>query len=475
MSTPDIEQRLRAALSARAEQVQPEDLSHHATVVPLRRRPTAPLVVLAGAACVLLVLVVSFRLTDGTPRSDPAPRPDGPQVVLPSDVGRDWKADDLANPARLDLDGDGATEKVLFLAEPSKDFDGRVRLQTTLSTTGEEAYGLAELGTTIGTNALDPIDADDDGDQELVLYYDDMEAGPGGGGHPLVFDLRDGLLVQAVAEDPELLVRGQVPVPGGATEFYEMVRIHDYWIDGGRLLSSRSVNAYAAGNMTLMRPETIVLDTWEWTLDEDGVLRATEAGCMRAGLEAVTPCGGDGADETPYVTPVAEETIGVGGAARFVDGYRFDVRIESGRPPALVVAGDDGGTIRHELAIDDPRVVTVQPTSVFADGASLLVTSASDPSYVEVLVQDGDVMRALTPVGEVPLQNQEDVRSWLTRNGALVTVVSNGDETWRAWQWTMVSRTEMAALPTGTVQSDLLNAISSTPGSGDQSRSGSRA
>ena len=338
MSTPDIEQRLRAALSARAEQVQPEDLSHHATVVPLRHRWTTPVVALAGAACVLLVLVLSFQLTGGTPRSDPAPRPDGPQVVLPSDVGRDWKADDLASPARLDLDGDGVPEKVLFLAEPTEGFDGRVRLETTLSTTGEEAYGIAELGTTIGTNALDPIDADDDGDQELVLWYDDVDAGPGGGGHPLVFDLRDGLLVQGVAEDPDLLVRGQVPVPGGGTEFYDMVRIHDYWIDGGRLLSSRSVNAYAAGNMTLMRPETIVLDTWEWTLDEDGILRAADAGCLRSGLESLTPCGGDEADDAPYVTPVAEETIGVGGSARFVDGYRFDVSLEAGR-----AAGAGGG------------------------------------------------------------------------------------------------------------------------------------
>ena len=158
-----------------------------------------------------------------------------------------------------------------------------------------------------------------------------------------------------------------------------------------------------------------------------------------------------------------------------MDGYRFDVSLEAGRPPVLVVAGDDGRTIRHELAIDDPRVVTVQPTSVFADGASLLVTSASDPSYVEVLVQDGEVMRALAPVGEIPLQNEGDVRSWLTQNGALVTVVRTGDDTWQAWQWTMVSSTEMAALPTGSVQNDLLNAISSTPGSGDQSRSGSRA
>lgn len=95
--------------------------------------------------------------------------------------------------------------------------------------------------------------------------------------------MEPGLLVQAVAEDPDLLVRGDVPLPGEGTEHYEMVRIHDYWIDEGRLLSSRSVHAYAAGNMTLLRPETIVVDTWEWTLGEDGVLTASDAGCLRVG------------------------------------------------------------------------------------------------------------------------------------------------------------------------------------------------
>jgi len=448
---PDIEQRLRAALSARAEMVQPEDLSHHAMAVPLRRRWTTPLVVLASAACVLLVLVLTFQLTDARPRTDDvAPRPDTPQVELPADVGRDWKADDLSTPAKLDLDGDGVKEKVAFLGEPSKEFDGRIRLQTTLSSTQEEAYGIAQLSTTIGTNALEPIDADSDGDQELVLYYDDPDA-VGGGGYPLVFDLRDGLLVQAVAEDPDLLVRGQVPVPGSATEFYDLVRIHDYWIEDASLFSSRSVNAYAAGNMTLMRPETVVLDTWEWILDEDGILRATDAGCMRVGLESVTPCSGNVDDEVPYVSPIAERTIGVGESADFSTIYRFSARIEAFADPSVVVEGEDGRTVQYGLEVADPRVSTVQPTGVFSDGASLLVTSASDPSYVKVLVQDGDELRALEAVGEVPFENEGEVRTWLTQNGALVTVVSDGDDVWQAWQWVMVSRTEMAALPSGTV------------------------
>lgn len=449
---PDLEARLRAALAARADLVRGEDLAPLATATPLRPRWSSPWVLLAAAAVVLLVLGVVLQGVGGRTRSDEvAPEPDAPQLELPADVGRDWKADDLSSPARLDLDGDGRKERVEFLAEPTKDFDGRVRLQTTLSTTGEQAYGIAELGSTIGTNALDPIDADDDGDQELVLYFDDLEAGPGGGGHPLVFDLRDGLLVQAAVEDPDLLVRGSEPVEGSQTDYYRMVHLQDYWLEDGALWSSRSVNAYAEGNMTLLRPETVVVDAWRWALDDDGVLRQAEQACLRQGLEASQRCGDDTEDELPYVVPVAEDTVGPGGRAVFDVGYRYTVSVEAGDPATLVVQGEDGRTVRHDLAVADPRVSTTQPTSVMSDGASFYITSASDDSYAQVLVQDGDRLRALDTTGDIELTDDPTTRTWLTANGALVTAVAAEEGTWRTWQWQMVSGTEMAALPSGTV------------------------
>lgn len=449
---PDLEARLRAALAARADLVRGEDLTPLATITPLRPRWATPWVLLAAAAVVLLVLGVALQGVGSRTRSDEvAPEPDAPRLELPADVGRDWEADDLSSPARLDLDGDGRREQVEFLAEPAEDFDGRVRLQTTLSTTGEQAYGIAELGTTIGTTALDPIDADDDGDQELVLYVDDLTA-VGGGGHPLVFDLRDGLLVQAAVEDPDLLARGQVPVPGEGTEHYEMVRVHDYWIEDGDVWSSRSVNAFASGNMYLFRPERSVVDTWRWVLGDDGVLRAEEAGCRVQEVEALTDCAPGQVDDPPAVSPVATATIGVGEQASFDEGYAFTARLDAVADPSLVIEGADGRTIDHGLEVGDPRVSTTQPSAIFYDGASVLVTSASDPDVLQVLVQDGSRMRALQPVGEIGLGSDGNVRTWLTRNGALVSVVATEDaDTWRAWQWVRVSGSEMAAFPTGTV------------------------
>jgi hypothetical protein len=427
---PDLEARLRAALAARADLVRGEDLTPLATVTPLRPRWSTRWVLLAAAAVVLLVLGVVFQGVGSRTRSDEvAPEPDAPRLELPADVGRDWEPGDQSSPARLDLDGDGTKERVEFLAEPSADFDGRVRLQTTLSTTGEQAYGIAELGTTIGTSALDPVDVDDDGDQELVLYFDDLSA-VGGGGYPLVFDLREGLLVQAAVEEPELLVRGQVPVPGEGTEHYEMVRVQDYWIEDGDVWSSRSVNAFASGNMYLFRPERSVVDTWRWVLEDDGVLRAEEAGCRVKGPESLTDCAPGQVDDPPVVSPVATETIGVGEEATFDEVVPFSVRIDAGDPPSLVVAGP-GRRSSSYLAtrVPDPLVNRQQPTAIFSDG---------------------DFLSRLMPVGEIS-PGAEGVRTWLTQNGALVTVVPGADDTWQAFQWVWVAREQMAAFPTGTV------------------------
>lgn len=448
----DLETRLTAALAARADLVRPDDLDHVAPVVPLRRPWTTPLMVLASAACVVLVLALALRLADTTPKADPAPKPDEPALVLPPDEGRDWTADDLSTPAKLDLDGDGIEEKVEFLAEPDPDFQGRTRLQTTVSSTGEEAYGMAQLGSTIGTTALDPIDADDDGDQELVLYREDLDGGPGALMVPLVFDLRDGLLVEAQPSEPNALVAGYLPVAGSQATYYDMVHVASYWIEDGSLFSSLSVDAFARGNMTLMRPESYVVDAYEWRLGEDGILRAGEPSCLVMVPEAQAPCG-SGAEEgfVPYINSVATEAIPEGEWVDFDAGYQFRATVEPGQPPTLVVDGSDGQELRFPLEVPDPVVSTQQPISVFADGASLIVTSSSDPTFVQTLVQAGDSLVSLVPTGEIALTNAGATRTWQTANGALVTMTEREDGSWTAWSWQMVSRTEMAALPWGTV------------------------
>ena len=443
---PEIERRLRAALDARAELVQHEHLAPLAPVTALRPRWRSPWVLLATAATVLLVLGLVLQGLSRDPRSDDvAPKPDERvELELPNDVGRDWKAQQYSTPARLDLDGDGTEETVEFLGEPGRKGDGRVRMQATLSGSGEETYGLTDVGTTT-VSALGAIDADADGDEELVLYYDDFVDG----GYPLVFDLREGLLVRAVVDQPELLVRGDVPEPGTETAYYEMVRQHDYWIEDGTLWSSRSVSSYAAGNMTIVKPLVTVRDAWTWRLADDGLLEPVDAGCLRHDVmdDSRTPCEEGAVDDLPDVADAAEDSIEVGQSATFEDGYAFTARLQAGADPVLVVEGMDGRTIDHGLDVADPRILTTQPTRVFSDGVSVVVTSAGDPGYVQVLHQDGDRLRSLDPVGEVDLRGDDTHRTWLTRDGTLVTAVAGDDATWRLWYWQMVSGSEMAALP----------------------------
>lgn len=454
----DIEGLLSAALAARADQVRPEDLSPRATVTPVRLRWRSPWVLLATAAVVLLILGAVFQGLGPDTRSDRlAPKPDAPQLELPTDVGRDWKADDLSGPAKLDLDGDGVDEKVVFLAEPTQDFDGRTRLQTTLSTTGEEAYGIAQLQSTIGTHAMEPIDADDDGDQELVLPWENIESGPEAPAHPLVFDLRDGLLVQLAVEDPELLQLGNVAVPGSRTEFYDLVRNHGYWVEDGQLRSSRSASSFARGAMTVLRPDTIVRDSWRWVLDDVGVLRPVPSGCLLETPDGRTaPCPDGARDGLPHLAPASTSTVGIGGTAEFDEGYRFTARLNGGTPPMLVVEGSDGRRMGSVIDVLDPLLARVQPTSVFSDGASVVVTSESDPQ-VTVWTQQRDVMAVLNRVGEVPLENTASNRTWLTEDGVLLTAVDAEDDTWTLWQWIMVSGSRITALPWGTVCFDAVD------------------
>jgi hypothetical protein len=266
----------------------------------------------------------------------------------------------------------------------------------------------------------------------------------------MVFDLRDGLLVQAVVEDPELLRRGHAPVDGSATDHFDLVRLHEFWFEDGRLHSSLTRGSYARGNMLLLAPETTVMDAWEWRLDEEGVLRRGEPTCLLQELDRRRPCGAEPADGIP-AQQTAAAYVGVGETVDFTRGYRFSARIEGGDPAVLVAEGTDGRTLRHELDVPDPRLGTVQPESVFYDGMSVVVTSASDPTLVQVLVQRGDRMVVLEPTGEVPLGSGGDVRAWLSADGSVMSAVAAQDGAWTLWQWFMVSRTEIAALPWGEV------------------------
>ena len=71
---------------------------------------------------------------------------------------------------------------------------------------------------------------------------------------------------------------------------------------------------------------------------------------------------------------------------------------------------------------------------------------------MQVLVQDGDRMVVMEPVGEIDLTNDDDAADLADgQRRRSSSAVAGDDGTWSLWQWLMVSRTEIAALPWGTV------------------------
>ncbi|UUZ58315.1 hypothetical protein [Nocardioides sp. B-3] len=152
----DPETRLAYAPAARADLVRPEDLRDEplpAPVVPLwRRTPVVP----AAAACPAVIATTTAVVVTRGDADRPQPTDPSPTLELPPDIGLDWDPAKASTPAELDLDGDGTPEKVRFLGEPTKEYDGRVRVQTILSSDGSIAFGIIDVGTTIGVTAPAP-------------------------------------------------------------------------------------------------------------------------------------------------------------------------------------------------------------------------------------------------------------------------------------------------------------------------------
>ena len=203
--------------------------------------------------------------------------------------------------------------------------------------------------------------------------------------------------------------------------------------------------------MMLMRPETYVAGHLGVGARR-GRRAAARGGRLRAqGLESLDVCAPGQVDELPIVAPVATETSASGEQAELRDGgYRFTARLEAVADPSLVVEGDDGRTIRARArGRPTPASTSSRRRRSSSTARRWCVTSASDPTYVEVLVQDGDRMRPWSPSARSPSTNEGATRTWLTRTGPWSRSSARRTTSWQAWQWVMVSRTEMAAFPTG--------------------------
>ncbi|WP_299051402.1 hypothetical protein [uncultured Nocardioides sp.] len=436
----ELEQRLAAALEARAGQVGPDDLTPRGLPGPAGRGPSrAVWVGLAAAACLAAVGagVVVPRLLADLDASQPPPvsRPD-----VPPDVGQDWEPIGGVE-SDVDLDGDGEADRVRLRGEPDPDFEGRTRLDVELSG-GGSAYGVVALGSTLATYSPRGADLDLDGADEMVLTVDVDEATTA----PRVLDLRDDVLVEVApaAGDGTPLVAG--PVRAGtdpATGLVEQ-RAADWWLADGTLRSSVSESAYPALGMSWWVPDPFVAQVVTWRLEGDVLVpRLDEDVCISRLEEERRPCEPGEQDGLPDLAPVADDLVGAGESARLIGGLPATARIiRSGRSDRVVVTPDGGRPSGFTIFGKRLRVFTTAPSALVLDEVAAAYDEDGDdrPDGVLVAPTDGPI---------TPLRAPDDQRAWLAEDGAVYTV-SGGSGRVELGQWAR-DGDDLLVVPLGTV------------------------
>jgi len=287
MTATRTEDRLVAALQARAEQVRPEDLTPFVTPEPVRRRPRWGAYALAAAA-IAAVVAAPFAVDALRDTSAPEPGPAGPSVSpVPSPVPSP-SADASAGPTRpaapqgrlhtvhgtADVDGDGQPDAVTMTYRTGREvtsFDLHVSVTTA---TGSTSTATADVSW--APSLEPPRDINGDGRQLVVL-----RAEGGDSDVPQFFAYRQGRLQHLATAYHAPALTNSVDADG---------RVLRWWFDPeGRMFSARSTQP--PGQKTVVQVEV-----YRWTVRPapgDGpVLGATRL--------AGTQCFDVVNDETPH-------------------------------------------------------------------------------------------------------------------------------------------------------------------------------
>ena len=402
MST-HIEERLAAALTARAEQVQPDVLravptpvpaaDRLARVVPLRlraRRPLAAALVAAAAAAAIAAPFVYDAVTSGSSAPDPAvpsPSVDPTPVAPPPDVGAGWT---VTQRDRVDLDGDGAPDALRVRADGDEYTADRLRLEADLSDTGTTTYGVVDAGgsdySIVGT-----VDADSDGGSEVVLYVGAGEADIVGGDESRfsVVDLVGGYLV-AVPQDDAAPLRSGLLVDRKTDARVTLAFVTSRWLSDGTLYSSQSVSSYPTYGMSQEVPDPYVADVWAWRL-VDGVLtpQAQPQLCIPVGEDGRRgrPCADGEGDGLPPLFPEVTPSVGVGDSAELQ--LDFDGRPDTA---ALEAAGSGATDLVVTTSFGEQRL-RVPSAEVRLYPVTIGLGSAPDGISLLLAVDEGDATR----------------------------------------------------------------------------------
>ncbi|HEX4976368.1 MAG TPA: hypothetical protein VFV40_00755 [Nocardioides sp.] len=430
-----MEDRLAAALRARAEQVRPEDL--RPVDVPVlsleagrtraaRRRRTAVLAGLAAAACTAAV-AAPLLLTDAGSEQTPAPA--GPTEPLPtSSTERPLGA------AAADVDGDGVEDAATVVRR-----DGTLVIQVDLAS-GDRAEAPVRAG--VPGALLTAGDVGGGPGVELVVPVSDRAYDL-----PLVYTWLAGEGLVA-ATWPDAGLEGWRP--GVPVNRWTVLQ------DGLRTWEAESVEGDGR------------FPYWDWSLDDRGRLRPgpVQLGCA-APEDAPAPCPDKGDDgkggpdvgprgDLPALLPALEERW-------MTDPFRFDeepggrdhVELQGPLPEqgAAVAAGQrelvvtrDGVEYRAPLAAGQAPFLVPQLLAVDGDEpVFLLERFGGDTSLLEMFVlRDAELVPVETS-GEVFLGSgvvdhegeMTEQRTWVTVHGQVFTAVllDHPSRRHRLWRW----------------------------------------
>ena len=412
-----MERRLEAALHARAELVQPEDLRH--PVLPAARPDhprwqRATTYVAAAAACAAAVAGTYALSHDDRRAPEPAPAP-GPPEGWQGGIGRSGPAADLQalGTGTADLDGDGALDTIWLRS--SGEGPGPVRVEALLSSTPDDVrWTLLDEQARYASHE-GPAQLDDDLGEELVLSTENDS-----GFQYLVVDLVDGRLQEVPAPDGALR---SVSRRDGRTGTPRVVdgRLLS-WRSRGPIEGARYVRAdatwWAIVEMAGMR-RLVPAETGDLCLDMDYAIAGPCLAGDRPDAEPPDLSGDNPFDEVPDLLPVAGRVAPGRTLAFEVAGAGATARL-TGPADGSVLAVELGGeTLTADLGAGEPARL-VDGVLEGENGPALLVDRGA--TWSAYAVRDG-ALTELYVSDEAFLGNVTGNRTELSDSGLLWTAV----------------------------------------------------
>lgn len=428
-----MEDRLAAALRARAEQVQPEDLVPLDVVEAprrLHRRRTGTLVALSGLAAAASAVAVTGSLLLVGPGADESTQPESPtQPPSPSSTER------TLHELETDVDGDGALDAARIVRG-----DRSLDLVVDLRTGGRL---VARLPGEVMGPLLDSGDLGGGPGAEIVIPVSGEPSDL-----PLVYTLLN----------PRRLDLAGYPASG---------------LEGWRADVPQSRWTVLEDGLRTWEVESVPGDTrfpyWDWSLDDRGRLKPgpIQLGCASP-EDAPAPCRGEaepgkgGPDvgprgDLPTLLPTVEETLR---GERYAFGFSGPDNddyaqlqgdfgeeggsVEEGQVELVVSLGGE----EHRAPVPEGQSPWLVPQTLALRGdapAFLLVRSGGDTAVWEAYSFWNGELAELEPAADIFLGSGvveyrgeiTEQRTWITPEGKMFTAILLDWETRRhhLWQW----------------------------------------